>query len=311
MNGPSTDNRIAVMKAITSKTLACLGLLFTLYSSAVLAVDADATLIRPYVLASMQPGTMDQSIADTRTALTRHKFSIAGEYSPYKGVHIIAVTSDELKSTAAKSTHGGYGAAIRVSITQDGANTQVAYTNPYYMANVYRMSSDLEGVTAALKSALGRIKDFGSEDGWRPKSLRDYHYMIFMPYFDDHNTLATHSDHKTALAAVEAGLKAGKGGTSKVYRIDIPGKEESVFGVALSEGESGDAHIMKIVDIANPKHTPHLPYELLVSGNTVYALHGKFRIAIDFPDLTMDTFMKISDSPDAIEKALATAAKGK
>ena len=33
-------------------------------------------------------------------------------------------------------------------------------------------------------------------------------------------------------------------------------------------------------------------------------LHGKFRIAQSFPDLTMGTFMKISGAPDGIEKVL-------
>jgi len=296
------------MKFIARKSLACLGLLLTLFTGVVLA---DETWVRPYVLASMQPGTLEQGIAATRAALEQHKFTIAGEYSPYKNAHVIAVTNDELVNTAAKSTFGGYGAVIRVSVTDDGKNIQVAYTNPIYMANAYRMSSNLDGVTAALTNALGRVRDFGAADGWKPSALRKYHYMIFMPYFDDHNTLASHSDYKAAVTAVEAGLQAGNGGTKKVYRIDIPGKDESVFGVALSEGESGDAHVMKVVDVSGLKHTPHLPYELLVSGNKVYALHGKFRIAIDFPDLTMDTFMKISDTPDAIEDALAAAAKGK
>ncbi len=96
-----------------------------------------------------------------------------------------------------------------------------------------------------------------------------------------------------------------------MYRIDIPGKQESVFGVAIEDPEGGDKVVMETCDIEEFKHTPHLPYELLVSGNRVYALHGKFRIAQSFPDLTMGTFMKISDAPDAIETALAAAAGGK
>jgi hypothetical protein len=37
-------------------------------------------------------------------------------------------------------------------------------------------------------------------------------------------------------------------------------------------------------------------------------LHGKFRIALDFPDLTMGTFMKISGAPSAIEEKLKAVA---
>ncbi|MCX7180640.1 MAG: hypothetical protein NTX56_18380, partial [Proteobacteria bacterium] len=55
----------------------------------------------------------------------------------------------------------------------------------------------------------------------------------------------------------------------------------------------------------------HLPYELLVSGNKVLALYARFRIALDFPDLKMagqNSFMKIMESPEAIRKALVSAA---
>jgi len=47
----------------------------------------------------------------------------------------------------------------------------------------------------------------------------------------------------------------------------------------------------------------------VVSNGSVYMLHGKFRIAIDFPDLSMGTFMKISGAPSAIEDKLKLVAK--
>ena len=58
---------------------------------------------------------------------------------------------------------------------------------------------------------------------------------------------------------------------------------------------------------AGRKSTAHLPYEVLVSGNKVYALYARFRIAINFPDLSMmgaNSFMNIMDAPEAIRKAL-------
>jgi hypothetical protein len=50
---------------------------------------------------------------------------------------------------------------------------------------------------------------------------------------------------------------------------------------------------------------------MVVTGGKVYMLHGKFRIALDFPDLTMGTFMKISGAPSAIEARLKQIAGGK
>jgi len=44
-----------------------------------------------------------------------------------------------------------------------------------------------------------------------------------------------------------------------------------------------------------------------VIGNAAYALHPRFRIAINFPDLTMagdNSFMSITDAPDDIGRML-------
>jgi hypothetical protein len=187
---------------------------------------------------------------------------------------------------------------------------QVAYTNPRYMAAAYRMKADLSPVAAKLAAALGAVEEFGSKDGKRAKDLKGYHYMIGMPYFDDPWKLATFPSHGEALAAVEAGLAAGRGGTKAVYRIAVSG-DETVFGIALSEGCGADAHVMKEIDFKPLRSTGHLPYELLVSRGEVYALHAKFRIAVNFTDLKMmgdHSFMRIRCAPDSIEGALKQAA---
>ena len=115
---------------------------------------------------------------------------------------------------------------------------------------------------------------------------------------------------------MEAGLASHKGGASKVYRIDIPGKAETVFGVGLDNSVecSGDAYIMSEIDFKPLRSSAHLPYEILVSDGTAYALYARFRIAINFPDLSMmgsHSFMNIMCAPDAIEDALEAVAKDK
>ena len=57
---------------------------------------------------------------------------------------------------------------------------------------------------------------------------------------------------------------------------------------------------MPIIDIAQQKHVTFLPYELLVVGKEVRMLHGRLRIALSFPDLTMGTFTKIMSTPGEI-----------
>src|SRR5512143_130711 len=280
--------------------------------------SADETLLKPFVLGSRGPGSVAEKAEAVKTALAGQGFTVAGEYSPYPDADVIVVTNDELKNTAAKSEHGGFGAAVRVSVTRVRDEVQVAYTNPVYMANAYRMQGDLAEVAAKLAAALGKKEDFGAK-GLTAKKLRSYHYTVGMEYFDEPSVLAEYKSFEEAAAAVEAGLAAGKGGVTKVGRIDIPGKKEGVFGVGMKAASDADKFmddkfIMSEIDFKDLKSTAHLLYEMLVSGNKVYALYARFRIAISFPDLSMmgsNSFMNIMKSPEAIRKALTQAAGGK
>lgn len=287
----------------TLRSALCLSALLALISFSANAAD----MLKPFILVSNAPGDNAQIIAKTKGALTAHGFEIIGEYAPYQNADIIVVTSPELKAAAAKTEFGGYGAVQRVSVTKVKDNVQVAYTNPIYMANAYRMASDLANVATQLSAALGKGQAFGSKDGLSAQDLRKYHYMFGMPYFNEPDELGKFGSYQEAVKAVEDGLAKRRGGVSKVYRVDIPGKQQTVIGVHMTDGCSGDQYIMDRVDFTSIKSTPHLPYEMMVSGKEVYALPAKFRIAQSFPDLSMignNSFFSIMCAPDAIEKAL-------
>jgi hypothetical protein len=136
--------------------------------------------------------------------------------------------------------------------------------------------------------------------------------MMGMEYFDEPDVLAEYASYEEAVQAVDTKLAANKNGVTKVYRVDVPGKQESVFGVALKGAAETDKYmddrfIMSEIDFRDIKSTAHLPYEILVSGNKVYAMYARFRIAINFPDLSMmgkNSFMNIMKTPDAIRDAL-------
>lgn len=283
------------------KTLLAVALSTGLIAS--LTASAEETYL-PYTLAN--PATV--KFDDAKKALTANGFQVAGSVSPYAGVHVLVVTNDELKKNAAASKFGGYGAMIRVAVSEVNGQTQTSYVNPNYMKNAYRMKGDLSATAASLEKALGKDKSFGAKEGLSADELRKYHYMMAMPYFDDQIDLGEYDNYAAAIAKVDAGLSAGKG-VKKVYRIDIPGKEEAVFGVAISEGEGADKVVMSAIDTDDLRHSAHLPYEVLVSGKHVYMLHGKFRIAQSFPDLGMGSFMNISAAPDAIENTIKEAIK--
>lgn len=279
------------------------------------AAQADDVKLKPFVLASKSEGAVAEKSAQVKTALTAAGFTVVGEYAPYTGANVIVVTNDELKKNAAASEAGGYGAVQRVSVTEAGKEVQVSYTNPVYMSHVYRMEGDLAGVSAALEKALGRVEEFGAK-GMTAKQARKYHYTIGMEYFDEPSELAEYGSYEEAVQAVDAKLANNQNGVSKVYRVDIPGKQETVFGAAMKgSGDSkamDDKFIMDEIDFRDVKSTAHLPYEVLVSGNKVYALYARFRIAINFPDLSMmgkNSFMNIMKSPEAIRKALQNTVK--
>ncbi len=277
-------------------------------------------ILKPFVLAAKTSGD-PQAVADeVKGKLEGAGFEVVGSYSPYDGAVVIITTNDDLKKSAASSEYGGYAAAQRVSVTQVGDEIQVSFSNPVYYANAYRVD-DVSGASSALaslQSALGNMETFGTGDKTlTPKDLRKYHYMFGMEYFDDPSELAEYDSYDEAIAAVEKGLAEGRGGVHKVYRIDIPGKDETVFGVALTDdGCSGDEYIMSRIDKDAVRSTAHLPYEILVSDGDVYALYARFRIAISYPHLPMiqsetgATFFNIMCAPNAIEEALIKAAGG-
>ena len=281
-------------------------------------VLADEAVLKPFVLGSKGPGEVVAMADEVKAALAKNGFTVAGTYSPYPNAAIIIVTNEEMRTTAAKSERGGFGAAQRVSVTKVGNDVQVAYTNPVYMANAYRMAGDLKETTAKLQAALGRIEEYGAK-GLTAEKLRKYHYTFGMEYFDEPNELAKYASYEEAVKAVESGLAAGKQGVTKVYRVDVAGKKESLFGVAMKgEGEPSkfmdDKYIMSEIDFKDVKSSAHLPYDILVSDNKVYALYARFRIAISFPDLAMmgtNSFMNIMKSPEAIREALALSVGGK
>ena len=106
------------------------------------------------------------------------------------------------------------------------------------------------------------------------------------------------------MTAIEKNLQSSET-CSKVFVLDLPGKKVKLYGIAV-KGETGEGQFVQIIDIAKQKHVTFLPNEFLVVGKEVRMLHGRFRIALSFPDLTMGTFNKIMSAPGEIEDLLGS-----
>lgn len=287
-------------------------LVLSLYSG------ARAETLKPFVLGKTPPGKMADVVEYTKVQLTAQGFTIVGSYMPYPNATVICASHPDLSAAAAKAKNGGFGAAQRVAVTEIDGKLQISYVNPAYIGTAYGLGK-LESISTKLEAALGHEQDFGAE-GIKEEKLGPgkYHYKMLMPYFDDIDVLNTYTDYATGVKTVEENLAAGKGGTVKVYRIDLPDKEVSIFGVGIPQGDGPDSgdkdtdkEIMDIIDFQQIRSTAYLPYELMVQGNQAIALRGRYRIAVYFPDTAMvgeHGFTKIMSAPGGIKNALEAVA---
>ena len=307
---------------ISQPLIQFLGLILFFTSPVVIAEDG----LKPFVLAaSIDNSTISAVSAEVETKLQNAGFELIGQYSPYEDTVILVFSSKELRELATRSKRGGYGAVLRVSLTRNNGKIELAYTNPLYWANAYRLQTDAASIATQLKSTLRFEQNFGSGDlSLSASDLRKYHYTFMMEYFDDPSVLNYFDSHEQAVATVRDNLAKRVSASSQVFELrlnpDINEKPMTLFGVGLSGADqddcSSDAYIMGRIDMDSPRHSAHLPYEILVYGNHVEALYGRFRIALSWPHLPMiasdtgATFFSIMCAPGAIEDALIAIAGG-
>ena len=292
-------------------------LFLSLISIAFFTLVSFAQTLFPYTLGATSELGLSESSALVKEKLEANGFQILGEYAPAneKERWLIVITSEELLKAAGK-TGGltGFAAALRVALTIESGNVLISYTTPEYWLNAY-YRDDYEQIKSILAPLTGKLNKvmkesgtysgtaFGSKKGIDAEDLRSYRYMMGMPKFDKTNELGEFSSYRDAIDKVESSLIKGVPDVKKVYSVEVPGQELKLYGFALG-GEEGESHFLPIIDISEPKHTAFLPYEFLIMGNEVHMLHGRYRIALSFPDLKMGTFTKIMSSPGDIEDLL-------
>lgn len=302
---------------MTSKPLLALLIYISTYFYACTTIAAE-TYYKPFILAqTVQSTDLSKVTADVKTKIAKAGFEVVGEYSPIETTHIVIISSPKLREYAEQSRNGIYGAAQRVSLTVVNNEIQIAFTNPTYMANAYRMKTDLADITKSLKDNLGFVSEYGSETGLTRDALRDYQYKFMMPDFSDRLELADYPSQEAAVNGVLKALQKNEGGVSKVYQIDLKGTQETLIGVSLKKNKfsdcSSDKFIMSKIDFKKIKSSAHLPYEMIIQKGRVFALFAEFRIAISFPDLSMmgdNSFFSIMCAPGTIKKALTLGAGG-
>ena len=102
------------LEKIRFSTLICI----LLFSFSVNSAEKNI-LLKPFTLAKIYKNNSVTQIAKkVRKQLTASGFKVVGVYEPYQTTKIFIVSNPLLLKTASKSQFGGFGAGIRVSITQ-------------------------------------------------------------------------------------------------------------------------------------------------------------------------------------------------
>lgn len=273
--------------------------------------------LAPYLKIVETNESIQQSSEKVINVLKENSFQVLGSYHPANrsSLQVIAFTRNDLKNAVVKvSDRGALAAVFKVGLVENAGKVTISYTNPDYILRAYLMDdygsykSTFEKFSADLKTAFLALGDdfvpFGGTVA--ADKLKKYHYKIMMPYFTDPIELNEFASFAEGLKIIEDNLKAKKGQTVQVYKLVYPDSKVAVFGVGLNNKEEGESHFLPIIGI---DHAAAMPYEIILQDKKATMLHGKYRLALHWPDLTMGTFMKIMSTPGDIEDMLEQICK--
>ena len=295
-----------------------LGSLFALLIVAgiVSTAIAEEELTSYYKVASLDV-SLDQAIHQVNNALESKNFEVLGAYHPGNNakLYVVAYSREDLQKICLKvEDRGALASVLKIGFMVKDGKTDVSMLNPQFIFHAYLMddadkySTQLKSISDDAKAALALVgKDFTPFGGGiEADDLKDYHYMMMMPYFTDPVELNEFDSFAQGLATIRKNLAAKKGNTVKVYELIFESEKIAVFGVGLLDPEDGEASFLPVI---GEDHVAAMPYEIILQGNEATMLHGKYRFALHWPTLSMGQFMKISSTPGDVEDMLEALTK--
>lgn len=261
--------------------------------------------LSPYILVGDSQNNMEETARTVTKALTDSGFEILGEYQPENNQTLKVITysrKDLQKITLEVKDRGALAAILKVGLQADGPGTTITYLNPEYLFQAYLMdaydshSAGLQKVSADVKNTLSSLGNQNTAFGgsMTAEDLREYHYKIMMPYFTDPVELKEFANFEEGVKIITENLKSEKETAKLVYSLVFSNEKIAVFGIGFLDEEKGEK---KFLPIIGEDHLAALPYEIILDGTTATMLHGRYRIALHWPELTMGTFMKIRSTP--------------
>lgn len=267
--------------------------------------------LAPFVSVSAT-GSMEEVVSKVENSIKDAQFTIVGKYNVANNsnLQVICFTNDDLKKTCSLfSDRGALASVLKIGVRKHENKIEVSLINPEYMFNAYfgknytKQGLALKKIDKKAKNilvnAFGPIKEFGGK--LEKENLREYHYKVMMPYFQDATVLEEYDSFEKGLEYIRKKIAASGKDLVPVYEIVIPGKKMAVFGIGLHNAELGEGSFLPII---GERHIAAMPYEIILQDKEVSMLPGKYRFALYWPELTMGEFMKIMSTPGDVEEAL-------
>jgi hypothetical protein len=223
-----------------------------------------------------------------KTKLGKAGFKVLTTYSPANKdyLKVIVFTNKKLTGIASKKLRG-FAAVQRVMVDSEAKTVRV--TNPEYWLRAFMQKDFKAGSDTAIKTSIGNAlgKLTATKDVLDSGDIAKYHYAFSMPYYED-------------MLEFKAG-KTTVNPKKKLFEVKLA-NGATLVGVKLSSTE-------KFIETIGEDKALSLPYTILIEDGKAYALHAKYYLAVSYPLLTLGQFMKISSTPDAIERKLKKSLK--
>ncbi len=304
------------LKSLAFSIINCSILFFILAMGITAKESVAAELFSPYMKVATVDGSVSEVAAQVKDALAGGNFEVIGEYKPEgkEDLQVIVYTRKDLQDiTLTVQDRGLLASVLKVGIQRNENGVDVSMLNPEYLFRGYLMKKfpDLEDqlmkVDADAKQALKKIGDEFAPFGGKlsARRLEYYHYKIGMEYFKNAVSLRKFDSFEQGLETIRKNLEANAGGAFSVYTLVRDDAKIALFGIGLGDKEKGESHFLPRI---GERHIAALPYEIILTDTDATMLHGRFRIALHWPKLSMFfgkySFAKIMSTPKDIERTM-------
>lgn len=273
-----------------------------------------AVAVAPYYEMGQIDDAMDAVEARMTKQLNDGGFQVFGKYNPGNNekLAVIAFTNETLLEMAPSAVErGAIASMLKVGLLADGNKVRVILLNPMYLFHaVFRSHMADEAfadvVDTVAQQAMRALHIEGSEPlamggDLEIKKLWKYNYMIGMAKFDTPVVLNEFESFEAGVETIRKNLEAGVGQSVCVYEKVWGDKKVAVFGVGMLNPSDGEAHFLPII---GESHAAAMPYEIVLENRKATMLHGRYRFALHWPELTMGTFTKIMSTPGDVKRLM-------